>query len=171
MFTAESEAVLQCFVRARGKNKDTPSDTLSIPICSKSRPRPHIPFPLPFLSSFPLFPSFPLPFLSSFPLFLSSLPFLSSFPFPFLTQICSFSSYIDIVQSNVCINRNPPKESNEDHGFWLWRITCCSFLSCRTMQLLLLKGMMHWTETDAEEWGISVADFSDNPRIIFFWMA
>lgn len=41
-------------------------------------------------------------------------------------------------------------------------ITCCSFLSCRTMQRLLLKGMMHWTEILTPKWlrDLSVADFT-----------
>ena len=54
-----SSCFAQSCVRARGEISDTSSDTLAIPICSKSSPRPQID---PFLSlSFP----FPFPFLFS----------------------------------------------------------------------------------------------------------
>ena len=102
-------------VYARGEIRHIPSDTLVIPICSKS-PRP-LKDPILLVLSF----TFPLPEEGQLPrpflvllsfLFLSFFPFLffsSSSPLPFLTQVSSFIIFITKHYKTMCSHREPPK--------------------------------------------------------------
>ena len=81
-----------------GKIRDTPSDTLTIAICSEISPRSHtapflMSFPLPFLFLSPSFPFFPLYF---------PLPFIRPL---FFTQVCSSI----FISTKPCVAIGPPR--------------------------------------------------------------